>query len=66
MTDVAMADPEVVVLVSNSNYKHQLGEKGEAGTEKEYEKRRKTCESAARKLGKELLRDVTMEELESE
>ena len=57
---VPMKGPELVVLISNSNYRHSLGE----GVDKEYEKRRQTCESVARKLGKELLRDLTLEELE--
>ena len=61
-----MNNPELAVLVTNSNYRHRLGEKGEEGAEKEYEKRRMTCESAARKLGKKLLRDLTLEELEGE
>ena len=61
-----MNNPGIVVLVTNSNYRHRLGEKGDQGAEKEYEKRRRTCESAARKLGKEVLRDVTLEELEGE
>lgn len=61
-----MNNPELAVLVANSNYRHRLGEKGDQGADKEYEKRRRTCESAARKLGKEVLKDVTLEELEGE
>ena len=61
-----MNNPGIVVLVTNSNYRHRLGEKGDQGAEKEYEKRRRMCESAAQKLGKEVLRDVTLEELEGE
>ena len=64
--DVPMKDPEMAVLVTNSNYRHRLGENGEEGADKEYEKRRRTCEAAAKKLGKELLRDVTLEELEGQ
>ena len=60
--NVPMKDPEMVVLVTNSNYRHSLGE----GVDKEYEKRRQTCESAAKKLGKDLLRDLTLEELEGQ
>jgi len=43
--------------VTNSNYKHDL-------VDGEYRERRESCESAAAKLGKEFLRDVTIEELE--
>lgn len=44
-------------MVTNTNYKHELV----AG---EYRERRESCESAAAKLGKALLKEVTMEELE--
>ena len=55
-----MKEPELVVLIANSNYRHSLGE----GVDREYEKRRQTCEAVAKKLGKDLLRDLTLEELE--
>ena len=55
--NVPIVDDDVVVLVTNSNYRHNL-------VDNEYEKRRQTCEAAARKLGKGQLRDVTLQELE--
>ena len=54
---VAMTDPELVVLVTNSNVRHEL-------TGSEYPTRRKQCETAAAALGKPSLREVTMAELE--
>lgn len=56
--DVPLFDPALVVLVTNSNFKHTL-------VDGEYKYRRDTCMDAARKLGKELLKDVSLEELES-
>ena len=53
---VPLANPEVVVLVTNSNVRHEL-------TGSEYPTRRKQCETAAAALGKPSLRDVTIEEL---
>ena len=50
---------EVVVLVTNSNCRR-------SHADREYEKRRQTCESVARKLGKTLLRDLTLAELEGQ
>ena len=55
--DIPLRDRNLVVLVTNSNYKHDL-------VDGEYRERRESCESAAAKLGKEFLRDVTIEELE--
>ena len=57
-----MKEPEIAILITNSNYRHTLGE----GVDKEYEKRRQTCETVAKKLGKELLRDLTHEELDGQ
>ena len=54
---VAMTNPELVVLVTNSNVRHEL-------TGSEYPTRRKQCETAAAALGKPSLREVTMSELE--
>lgn len=50
--------PDVAVLIVNSNVKHEL-----TGTE--YADRRYECESAAKKLGKEWLRDVTLDDLKA-
>ena len=57
-----MKEPELVVLIANSNYRHSLGE----GVDKEYEKRRQTCEAVAKKLGRDMLRDLTLEDLEGQ
>ncbi|MDO5307916.1 MAG: galactokinase [Planctomycetia bacterium] len=53
---IPMTDPAVSVLIANSNVKHSL-------TGSEYPERRASCEEAAKRLGKTLLREVTMEEL---
>ena len=54
---IPMTDPDVTVLVINSNVKHEL-------TGGEYAERRRQCESAAQALGIESLRDVTNMQLE--
>ncbi|XP_071954544.1 galactokinase-like isoform X2 [Antedon mediterranea] len=54
---VAMTNPNIVVLITNSNVKHEL-------TGSEYPSRRKQCYKAAKALGKESLRDATMEDLQ--
>jgi galactokinase len=56
---VPLDDPDVAVLIVNSNVKHEL-----TGTE--YADRRSQCFEAARRLGAEMLRDVTSEQLEAE
>ncbi|KAF7205170.1 galactokinase-like [Nothobranchius furzeri] len=58
-TLVPMADPDLVVLVTNSNVKHSL-------TGSEYPMRRKQCEEAAAAMKKDSLRDVTLQDLEGE
>jgi galactokinase len=55
---VSLDDPDVAVLVINSNVKHEL-------TGSEYPERRAACEQAAKLLGVEALRDVTGDQLES-
>ena len=55
---VPLSDPSVAVLITNSNVKHQL-------TGSEYPERRAACLDSAAVLGKESLRDVSMEEVES-
>ncbi len=52
-----LADPEVLVLIVNSNVKHALTDGG-------YAARRRQCEDAARLLGVAALRDVSPEQLE--
>ena len=54
---VPMTNPDLVVLVTNSNVRHEL-------TGSEYPTRRKQCETAAAALGKPSLREATMAELE--
>ncbi|KAK3909424.1 Galactokinase [Frankliniella fusca] len=53
---VPLEDPELVVLVTNSNVKHEL-----SGSE--YPTRRRQCEQAAQALGKKSLRDATVADL---
>lgn len=55
---IPMNDPNIAVMVVNSNVKHAL-------TGSEYPERRKQCEAAASFLGVTLLRDVTMEQLKA-
>jgi galactokinase len=52
-----LADPDILVLIVNSNVKHALTDGG-------YAARRRQCEDAARLLGVPALRDVTLEQLE--
>jgi len=54
---VALSDPSVAVLITNSNVKHQL-------TGSEYPERRAACLDSAAALGKDSLRDVSMELVE--
>ena len=51
-----LKDPDLVILITNSNVKHEL-------TGSEYPLRRKHCEQAAAALGKKSLREATMDEL---
>ncbi|CAJ0955663.1 unnamed protein product [Ranitomeya imitator] len=53
-----LTDPKLSVLITNSNVRHEL-------TGSEYPTRRKQCEEAAKALGKESLRDATMEDLKA-
>src|SRR5207253_478830 len=55
---VPFSDPNVTVLIINTNVKHELS----GG---EYGERRAQCESAAGKLGLVSLRDATLNQLES-
>ena len=52
-----LSDPDVSVLITNSNVKHQL-----EGSE--YSSRRGKCELAAKLLNVVSLRDVTLKQLE--
>ncbi|XP_071813539.1 galactokinase-like [Apostichopus japonicus] len=54
---IPLTNPDIVILVTNSNVKHEL-------TGSEYPARRKQCYDVAGILGKKSLRDATMEELE--
>ncbi|KAG7239772.1 hypothetical protein INR49_028359 [Caranx melampygus] len=56
-TAIPLADPSLVILITNSNVKHSL-------TGSEYPARRRQCEEAASILGKASLRDATMKDLE--
>jgi len=55
---VPMSDPNVVVLVTNSNVKHEL-------TGSEYPTRRRQCEEAAKLFGVPSLRDASEKDLEA-
>ncbi|KAK7494149.1 hypothetical protein BaRGS_00014622 [Batillaria attramentaria] len=55
---VPMKDPNVVVLVTNSNVKHEL-------TGSEYPTRRRQCETAAAAMGKKSLREFSETDLEA-
>jgi galactokinase len=59
LEQVPFTDPGVTVLIINTNVKHELS----GG---EYAERRGRCESAARKLGVQSLRDATLAQLEFE
>jgi galactokinase len=51
---VELSDPDLAVLIANTNVRHEL-------TGGEYAQRRQQCEQAARTLGVSSLRDATME-----
>lgn len=55
-TAVPLYDPDLVILITNSNVKHAL-------TGSEYPSRRKQCEEAAVIMGKRSLRDATLHDL---
>ncbi|XP_017339133.2 galactokinase isoform X2 [Ictalurus punctatus] len=55
-TAVPLYDPDLVILITNSNVKHAL-------TGSEYPSRRKQCEEAAAIMGKRSLRDATLHDL---
>ncbi|KAJ6660388.1 hypothetical protein lerEdw1_017811 [Lerista edwardsae] len=54
---VPLSDPNLVVLITNSNVRHTL-------TGSEYPTRRRQCEEAAKILGKASLREASMTDLE--
>lgn len=54
---VPLKDPNAVVLVTNSNVKHEL-------TGSEYPTRRRQCETAAQLMGMRSLREATEKDLE--
>ncbi|KAF0024975.1 hypothetical protein F2P81_021856 [Scophthalmus maximus] len=56
-TPIPLADPSLIILITNSNVRHSL-------TGSEYPMRRRQCEEAACILGKASLRDATMKDLE--
>ncbi|XP_066474188.1 galactokinase isoform X2 [Tiliqua scincoides] len=55
---VPLSDPNLVVLITNSNIRHTL-------TGSEYPTRRRQCEEAAKILGKASLREASMTDLEA-
>lgn len=56
-TLIPLSDPNIVVLITDSNVKHQL-------TGSEYPTRRKQCQQAALLLKKLSLRDATLEDID--
>ena len=54
---VRLKDPDVIILITNSNVRHEL-------SSSEYPVRRQQCEQAAAILGHGKLRDASMSELE--
>lgn len=54
---VPISDPDLVILVTNSNVKHEL-------TGSEYPTRRRQCEEAATALGLKSLRDATEDSIQ--
>ncbi len=54
---VPLTDPDLVVLITNSNVKHEL-------TGSEYPLRRQQCHTAAEAMGKAKLREADMFQLE--
>lgn len=56
-TLIPLADPNIVVLITNSNVKHEL-------TGSEYASRRQQCQEAAMILKKISLRDATIEDID--
>ncbi|KAJ8363623.1 hypothetical protein SKAU_G00124540 [Synaphobranchus kaupii] len=56
-TLVPLADPNLVILITNSNVRHSL-------TGSEYPSRRRQCEEAAAILGRSSLREASLQDLE--
>ncbi|XP_061088396.1 galactokinase isoform X1 [Conger conger] len=56
-TLVPLADPNLVILITNSNVRHSL-------TGSEYPSRRRQCEEAAATLGRSSLREASLQDLE--
>lgn len=55
--DLPLEDPDLVILVVDTGVRHSL-------VDGEYNARRESCISAARKLGKHSLRDASMADVE--
>lgn len=58
-----MADPNLAVLIINSEYRHDLSQTETEG-DKDYSSRRKTCEAISERLGIKWLKELTFKELE--
>jgi galactokinase len=59
MEQIPLTDPAITVLIVNTNVKHEL-------TGGAYAERRRQCETAARKLGVQSLREAGLAQLESQ
>ncbi len=55
---VPLKDPNVAILITNSNVRHVL-------SNSEYPLRRQSCEEAAKIMGKKSLREATLDDLQS-
>nr|CAD7446880.1 unnamed protein product [Timema bartmani] len=56
-TLIPLNDPDIVILITNSNIKHEL-------TGSEYPSRRRQCEMGAAALGKKSLREATVQDVD--
>ncbi|XP_015924784.2 galactokinase [Parasteatoda tepidariorum] len=54
---IELNDPQVTILITNTNVRHKLAES-------QYSNRKLQCETASRIIGKSSLRDVSLDELE--
>ena len=61
--DLPLSDPNLAVLITNSEYRHTLAQSSTKG-DRDYSSRRKMCEAISQKLGVQWLRDLKWKELE--
>ncbi|KAG8192247.1 hypothetical protein JTE90_014105 [Oedothorax gibbosus] len=56
---IKVTDPEITILITNTNVRHKLAES-------QYSNRKRQCEKASEIIGKDSLRDVTLEDLKNQ